>query len=171
MIITPPAVLTKNHIVENFDCGHPLLNSWLKRFAWQNQQANAARTYVACLEDRVVGFYSLAVGSVEHAEAPIRIKKGLAGHPIPVMILARLGVDINYQGMKIGKGLLKDAILRTIQASQYAGIRAILVHAKDELVQKFYKGFGFESSPVDPLQSMLLIKDAVKTIEKMGLSG
>jgi GNAT superfamily N-acetyltransferase len=82
------------------------------------------------------------------------------------MILARLAVDRRYQGMNIGKGLLKDSIIRTLQASEYAGIRAILVHAKDEKARKFYEQFGFESSPVDPLKLMLLVKDAKKTINK-----
>ena len=98
-------------------------------------------------------------------DAPDRVKKGLARHPIPVMILARLAVDRRYQGMNMGKGLLKDAIGRTLQASEYAGIRAIFVYAKDDKARKFYERFGFESSPLDPLKLMLLVKDAKKTLE------
>ena len=165
MILSPPSPLSKKHIIADFDCGHPLLNNWLKRFAWQNQQANAAKTFVISIKNQVVGFYSLAVGSVEHIDAPDRVKKGLARHPIPVMILARLAVDRRYQGMKMGQGLLKDAICRTLQASEYAGIRAIFVYAKDDKARKFYEGFGFESSPGDPLKLMLLVKDAKKTLE------
>jgi len=112
-----------------------------------------------------VGYYSLAVGAVDHVTAPRRIKKGLARHPIPVMVLARLAVDHRFQGLKIGRGLVKDAILRTLQAADYAGIRAIFVHAKDDNARTFYEKFGFESSPVSPLKLMLLIKDAKKTIE------
>ena len=144
-----------------------MLNTWLQRYAWQNQQANAATTFVVCIENQnqVVGYYSLAVGAVDHATAPQRIKKGLARHPIPVMILARLAVDKRYQGKKIGRWLLKDAIQRTLLASEHAGIRAVFVHAKDDKAQKFYKHFGFEPSLVDPLKMMLLIKDAKKTME------
>jgi GNAT superfamily N-acetyltransferase len=98
-------------------------------------------------------------------DATDRVKKGLARHPIPVMILARLAVDRRYQGMNMGKGLLKDAIGRTLQASEYAGIRAIFVYAKDDKARKFYERFGFESSPLDPLKLMLLVKDAKKTLE------
>lgn len=97
--------------------------------------------------------------------APQRVRKGLARHPIPVMILARLAVDRRCQGQKIGRGLLKDAIKRTLQAAEYAGIRAVLVHAKDEKAGNFYKRFGFEPSPVNPLKLMLLVKDAKKTME------
>lgn len=165
MILLPPALLSKEHILADFDCGHPLLNNWLKRFAWQNQQANAAKTFVVSIENQVVGFYSLAVGSVEHIEAPARVKKGLARHPVPVMILARLAVDRRYQGMNIGQGLLKDAISRTLKASEYAGIRAIFVYAKDDKARQFYERFGFEPSPVDPFKLMLLLKDAIKNLE------
>ena len=163
--ISTPVRLSKHHIVEGFDCGYPQLNEWLQRYAWQNQQANTARTFVVCVENRVVGFYSLAVGAVEHIDVPQRVKKGLARHPIPVMILARLAVDRQYQGMGIGRGLLKDSMLRTINASDYAGIRAILVHAKDEKACTFYQKFDFEPSPIDPLHLMLLLKDAKKTVE------
>ena len=114
-----------------------------------------------------MGYYSLSVGAVDYISAAPRIKKGLARHPIPVMILARLAVDWRYQGRKIGRNLLKDAILRTIQVSGHAGIRALLVHAKDEKAAAFYEKFGFESSPTAPLHLLLLIKDAKRTVEAL----
>ena len=114
-----------------------------------------------------MGYYSLAVGAVDYVSASPRVKKGLARHPIPVMILARLAVDKGFQGRKIGRNLLKDAILRTLQVSGQAGIRALLVHAKDERAGNFYRQFGFESSPTAPLHLLLLIKDAQKTIETL----
>ena len=163
--LSQPCLLKDGHILDNFDCGNNSLNNWLRRYAMQNHRANAARTFVVCNEDTVVGYYSLAVGSIEHELAGKRIKKGLARHSIPVMILARLAVDLGYQGKKIGSGLLKDAVLRTLQASEHAGIRAIFVHAKDEKARNFYKHFGFEPSPIDPLKLMLLIQDARKTID------
>ena len=117
---------------------------------------------MVCDGDAIVGYYSLAVGAVDHTQAPARVKKGLARHPIPVMVLARLAVDVRYQGQKIGQGLLKDALLRTVQLAEQAGIRAILVHAKDSQARRFYERFDFESSPLDPLQLLLLVKDARK---------
>lgn len=128
----------------------------------QNQQADAATTFVVCEGDAVVGYYSLAAGGVDHAQAPARVKKGLARLRIPVMVLARLGVDLRYQRQKIGRGLLKDAILRTVRVAEEFGVRAILVHAKDLHARRFYERFGFEPSPLDPLQLLLLIKDARK---------
>ena len=166
MALSPPVALQTEHRTERFDCGESVLNKWLQRYALQNQKADAARTFVLCDGSRVVGYYTLAAGAVEHAEAPLRVKKGLARHPIPVMLLARLAVDREYQGWRIGWGLLKDAILRTVQAAGYAGIRALVVHAKDDKVRSFYERFDFEASPLDPLQLMLLLKDARKTLDQ-----
>lgn len=157
-----PVLLSEEHDCDGFDCGHALLNDWLRRYALQNQRANAAKTFVVCQGKKVVGYYSLAVGAVDHAAAPARVRKGLAQHPIPVMVLARLAVDLHHQGKKIGRGLLKDAVLRTLQAADIAGIRAIFVHAKDERARDFYERFGFEPSPIHPLQLMLLINDCQK---------
>ncbi len=167
MINTPlaaPVILSGDHSLDDFDCGNPTLNNWLRRYAMLNQQANSARTFVVCKEKSVIGFYTLAVGSIEHETAGKRIKKGLARHPIHVMILARLAVGLKFQGQSIGRGLLKDAVLRTLQAADLAGIRVIFFHAKDEKARRFYELFGFEPSPIDPMKLMLLIKDARKTV-------
>ncbi len=160
----PPVILSRHHFCDGFDCGNFGLNEWLQRYALPNQQSNAAKTFVVCQGDQVIGYYSLAVGAVDYAGAPARIRKGLARHPIPVMVLARLAVDIRHQGKKIGRGLLRDACLRTLQAAEIAGIRALFVHAKDERMRTFYERFGFEPSPVHPLQLMLLIKDIKKIV-------
>jgi predicted N-acetyltransferase YhbS len=116
--------------VEFFDCDQPDLNRFLQRYALINQKANSAQTYVCCKDGEVVGFYSLTVGSVEPKEAPHRVVKGLARHSVPVMLLARLAVDKAHQGKGLGRALLKDALLRTLQVSDIIGIRALIVHAK-----------------------------------------
>jgi len=158
-IISAPEKLNKNNILDHFDCGNPELNICLKRFAFQNQRANATISFVTCFQNNVIAYYSLTVGSIEHQHATPRGKKGLARHSIPVMIIARLAVNKKYQRQGIGKGLLKDVILRTLNASEHAGIRAIFVHAKDEKASKFYKRFDFEPCPIDPFKLMLLLKD------------
>lgn len=117
------------------------------------------QTYVCCKDGAVAGFYSLVVGSVEPASAAARVVKGLARHPVPVMILARLGVDLQHQGYGLGRALLKDALLRTLQAADIAGIRALLVHAKDDAARDWYLHWGFEASPTDPYHLFLLLKD------------
>jgi len=145
--------------VEAFDCGQPALNQFLQRYALVNQKANSAQTYACCLNGEVVGFYSLAVGSVDPEDTPARVMKGLARHPVPVMILARLAVDKDHQGKRLGKALLKDALLRTAQAADIAGIRCLLVHAKDEAARQWYESWEFEPSPTDPYHLFLMLKD------------
>ncbi len=161
-----PQPLTREHECQEFDCGSAALNEYLCRFAWINQQAGAARTYVAARGRRVIGYYTLSYGSVEHERATARVRKGLARHPIPVMVLARLAVDRHEQGRGIGPGLLKDALLRTLQAADIAGLRAVIVHAKDDAARQFYERFGFERSPLDEFHLMLLMKDLKATIGK-----
>jgi len=144
---------------EGFDCGQSALNQFLQRYALVNQKANSAQTYVCCLRGKVVGFYSLAVGGVDPEDAPTRVMKGMARHPVPVMILARLAVDRDHQKQGLGKALLKDALLRTAQAADIVGIRCLLVHAKDEAARHWYESWEFEPSPADPYQLFLMLKD------------
>jgi GNAT superfamily N-acetyltransferase len=151
--------LRPDHSVAGFECGQDALSRFLTRFALVNQLAGAAQTYVALSGEMVVGYYSLAVGEVAYDDAPSRLKKSLARHPVPIMLLARLAVSTKAQGQGIGAGLLKDAMLRTVHAADIAGIRALVVHAKDENARRFYEHFGFSPSPTDALHLYLLVKD------------
>lgn len=151
--------LKRGHPVDAFGSGEPALDRFLVKHALQSQQAGASTTYVALVGSDIVGFYSLAFGQVEYDGAPERLTKGLARHPVPVILLARLAVASDRHGQGLGAGLLKGAMLRTLQAADIAGLRAILVHAKGERARAFYTHFGFVPSPTDPLHLMLLIKD------------
>lgn len=156
---SPVRKLAATDHVDAFDCGQVALNQFLQRHALVNQKANSAQTYVCCHADAVVGFYSLAVGSVTPQSAPDRVMKGLARHPVPVMILARLAVDSAHQGKGLGQALLRDALLRTAQAADIAGIRCLLVHAKDDTARQWYASWEFEPSLTDPYHLFLLLKD------------
>ena len=156
--------LKRNHLVDDFDCGNEALNRFLTRYALTNQQANASQTYVGLANTQVIGFYTLVVSQVSPDDAPERLKKGLAHNPIPLMLLARLAVSKTSQGKGFGAGLLKDAMRRTIQAADIAGIRALAVHAKDDTARAFYEYFGFIPSPTDPLHLFVLIKDLKQMI-------
>src|SRR5213593_3890121 len=158
--------LRRDHHVDVFDCGQEALNRFLVRYAFQNQQAEASQTYVALVGDEVVGFYTLVVAQVEFGDAPQRLGKGLAKHPIPLMLLARLAVAASRQGKGLGSGLLKDAMVRTLQAADIAGIRAMAVHAKDDDARAFYERFGFVAAPTDPYHLFVLLKD-VRVILKL----
>ncbi len=152
--------------METFDCGKESLNQYLKRFALTNTAAGSARTYVTTVtrEVSVIGYYSLAAGAVERAAVPERVAKGISNQPVPVVLLARLAVNRRFQGQGVGKGLLRDALLRSLAAAEAVGVRAVLVHAKDEQAAGFYRQFGFTPSPTDPLHLMLLMKDLRRTL-------
>jgi len=157
--LSRPAPLDADHDLAEFDSGVPTLDEYLKKHALTNHRNQSARTYVACRGRAVLGYYTLAAGSVNREETTARVAKGLARHPVPVILLARLAVDRAEQGKGLGAGLLKDALLRAAQAADLIGCRAVLVHAKDPVAAAFYRRFGFEPSPVDELHLFLLMKD------------
>ena len=151
--------LASGDVTDSFQCGKIALDHYLQRYAWINQKANSAQTYVVMVDDAIVGYYSLSVAGVDWANAPYRISRGLARHSVPVMLLARLAVHLDWQGKGFGKVMLRDALLRTLQAADIAGIRAILVQAKDESARQWYLHWNFEPSPTNPLHLFLLLKD------------
>ncbi len=151
--------LRRDHPIDAFDCGQEVLNNWLRKHALQNQGAGATQTYVGLAGKIVIGYYSLAVGQIEYGDAPERLQKGLARHPVPFMLLARLAVDKEWQRKGVGRALLRDAVLRTVQAAEIAGIRALAVHAKDEQARRYYEQFDFVASASDSLHLLVLLKD------------
>jgi len=160
MSLSAPQSLDAHHRLEDFDCGKPALTDWLLRHARQAQGSGSARTFVVCDGDRVAGYFSLTVGQIDTIEAPDRIRRGMGQYPIPLVILARLAVDLDCQVKGIGFSMLQDAIHRTIAIADQAGIRALLTHPLDESAEAFYRRFGFESTPAHERQLILLLKDA-----------
>ena len=161
--ISPPEKLSAEHDLSGFDSRERVLDEWLRRRALQNEASGASRTYVVCAGKRVVSYYTLEVGAVAHAEAPGRVRRNMPD-PLPAMVLGRLAVDKAFQGRHIGAGLLRDAVLRTVQAAEIAGIRAILVHAISGAAKRFHESYGFVASPVDPLTVMITVAEAVKML-------
>jgi len=151
--------LQRSHKLDDFDCGQEALNRFLIRNALQNRQSEASQTYVALADDKVVGYYTLVVGEVAFESAHERLTKGLARHPVPIMLLARLAIVTGWQGKGLGSGMLKDAMQRTVQAAEIAGIRAFAVHAKDDEAKSFYEHFGFTPLPSDAYHLFRLLKD------------
>ncbi len=155
----PIRKLSASDDVSGFDSNTSALDAFLQKHAFASMKAHSAQTYGCCHDGKVAGFYSLAVGSATPGTASTRVTKELAKHPVPVMILARLAVDARHQGKGLGRALLKDALLRTVQVADIASLRCLLVHAKDDTAKGWYKQFDFEPSPVDPYLLMLLLKD------------
>jgi GNAT superfamily N-acetyltransferase len=161
----PPEKLQAEHDVSAFDCGQRTLNDWLRRHALQNQQSGASSTYVILDEMRAIGYYTLAAGSVARQTDPGRIRRNTPD-PVPVVLLGRLAVDRALQGRNLGRALLRDAVLRTLQAADIIGLRAILVHALSDQAKRFYEEAGFVSSPIDPLTLMVTISEAIKALRR-----
>lgn len=161
--IGAPEHLTAAHGMSAFECGVANLTEWLKKRALLNEETGASRTYVVCSAGRVVGYYALASGGVALAKAPGRVRRNMPD-PLPVMIVGRLAVDQSCQGRNIGRSLLRDAVLRTLQAAEIGGIRAILVHAISEEAKRFYERYGFSASPADPMTLMITVADAKRAL-------
>lgn len=156
--LNPPKLLTAGHNTEAFVSGKPSLDEWLKRRALKNQADGASRTYAVTTDKGVVrAYYALAAGSVMPEQATGAVRRNMPAQ-IPVVILARLAVDQSLQGQGIGRALLKDALLRTLQAADTVGVRAMLIHALDEEAAAFHERFGFTRSPVDELVLMMPLK-------------
>jgi GNAT superfamily N-acetyltransferase len=159
--------LAADHETETFDCGSPAQTDWLRKHALQAHQAGTSRVYVVCRAGtrQVVAYHALAAGSVEHEAAPQRVQRGTGHHPIPVILLTRLGVDLEEQGHGLGKALVKDALHRAAVAGHEIGVRAMLIHAESEQARDFYLHLAeFEPAPTDPLHLFLLMKDLRTTI-------
>jgi hypothetical protein len=164
-----PEPLGAHHVVDGFNCGYPALDTWLAKHALQSHNAGGSRTRVVCKDARVVGFYSLAAGNVATDEAPARVIKGLARHPVPVVVLTRLAVDRSVQGSGLGTAMLKDAFLKVSEIADVVAVRAVLVNAKDDEAKAWYLARArFAPAPTDPRRLYLLIKDLKATIASAG---
>ena len=158
-----PERLRRDHDLSSFVSDVPILDEWLRRRALRNEDSGASRTYVVCAGGRVVGYYALATGAESLAAAPGRVRRNMPD-PVPVMVLGRLAVDRTYRGRGIGRSLLRDAVLRTLQAAEIAGIRALLVHAISEDARRFYERHGFQPSPIDRMTLLLALTDATAAL-------
>ena len=160
MGISTPCPFIPAHETLGFDCGKESLNKWLVRYSKQSQASGSARTYVVAEGSRVIGYYSLTVGQVDTAEVPERVRRGMGRYPIPIILLARLAVDLRYHGKGIGTGMIRDAIRRSLAISEQAGVRAIMTHPLDDEATRYYRHFGFVSPPNNEKHLLLLLKDA-----------
>jgi GNAT superfamily N-acetyltransferase len=170
----PVELLTTGHDTSTFDCGSEQQTVWLRRYALIAQQSGTARVYVTrrTADDRVAAYYALAAGSILADDAPARVAAGTGRHPIPVLILTRLGVDTVEQGRGLGRALVRDALQRAATAAGSIGIRAMLIHAETARAAEFYRQIdpAFTPSPADPLQLVILMKDVRAAIERAASS-
>lgn len=156
--LSPPEPLRNDHEVEGFDSGEPTLDAWLQRRAKANQASGASRSYVIPRGATVVGYYALASGGIDLDAAPGRLRRNMPD-PIPVVVLGRLAIARTEQGRGLGKALLRDALLRVLQASEHVGIALFVVHALSERAKRFYLSCGFRESLLDPMTLLARVRD------------
>ena len=160
--LSAPEPLGHHHDLSRFDCGKAPLNDWLRRHALRNE-GRASRTFVVCQGDVVVGYYALAVGSVESKDAPRAVRKNMPPQ-VPVLVLGRLAVDLGHHGRGMGAGLLRDALRRALSVAAEVGVRAILVHAIDAEVVPFYTQYGFKAFPEGSLTFFLPMEEVAEAL-------
>ena len=158
LTVSAPEPLATHHALEQFDCGSTSLNDWLRKRALRNQASGASRTFVACSDDRVIAYYALASSAVALDNATGKLRRNMPD-PIPVVVLGRLAVVVEYQGKGLGRGLLLDAGRRVLKAADEVGIRGLIVHAIDDNAKAFYQRLGFDVSPLDPMTLMITLAD------------
>lgn len=151
--LSPPAPISAEHELVNFDSSEPSLDDWLKKRALKNQASGASRCFVLCRDQKVIGYYSLSAGAISHESTPKTMRRNMPD-PLPVLLLGRLAIDKQYHNKGLGSALLRDAMIRAVSVASNAGVFAILVHALSEHARRFYLSRGFVESP---LQAMTLI--------------
>lgn len=127
-----------------FSCGHPDIDRYFAHYAGQNQfKLHLTVTYVALIEESLLGFATVAASSIERMTVPgARLRKRLPAYPLPVLRLARLGVDKRAQGQGIGKALLRHVLELAVDQRDRIGCVGVVTDAKPEAVA-FYQGLGF----------------------------
>lgn len=161
--LTTPAPLAADHFLDDFDCGTPSLDDWLKRHARRNELSGGSRTYVVCIGRQVVGYYCISTGAIARSDSPKSMQRNMPD-PVPVVLMGRLAVDRTVQGRGVGSALLRDAILRVLRAAATVGINGLLVHAISDEAKRFYLDKGFVESPTMPMTLCLTLDKARKAL-------
>ncbi len=157
--LSAPCPLAPEHELDDFLSGVKPLDDWLKRHARHNEAEGGSRTFVVCTDRRVVGYYSLAAGSLLPSAATGRVRRNMP-NPVPVVLLGRLAIDRAWHGKGLGGDLLRDAVLRVLSAGGSIGVRAILAHAISPEAKSFYERHGFMESPIEPMTLMITLAEA-----------
>jgi GNAT superfamily N-acetyltransferase len=157
--------LSRDHDVSGFESGSEELDDWLHQHALAAQEMDTARTFLLLRGRRVVGYFSLTMGSVLREEAPARLVRGMPGYPVGMVLLARLAVDRRHQGQGLGALLLTEALRKALTAGESAAARLVVVDAIDEPAAAFYQHHGFITAPEHPLRLYRRIKDIRASLE------
>jgi len=160
-----PEVLTPDHLIDEFDCGRPALDDWLRDMALANQRANYTRTFVVRNASmQVKGYYALCAGILYRKDAPKPLAKHGSPSELPVALLARLAVHDDVKGKGLGRLLLAHALRTACLAARQVAFRAVVVDAIDEDAARFYKRLHFIETRISPLKLALPIDDVLLSL-------
>jgi predicted N-acetyltransferase YhbS len=157
--LSTPLPISIDHELVDFDSGEPSLDQWLKKRALKNQASGASRCFVLCNNKKVIGYYSLSAGAINHEATPKAMRRNMPD-PLPILLLGRLAIDRNYHNKGLGSALLRDAMIRSVSVAGDAGAFAILVHALSEQAKRYYMSRGFVESPLQPMTLMMTLETA-----------
>jgi predicted N-acetyltransferase YhbS len=157
--------LDAHHDLSTFDSGDDELDGWLRRHGLAAQRMDSARTFVLTKQERVVGYFSLTMGSVLRQDAPAKLVRGLPAYPVGMVLLARLAVDRREQGSGLGGTLLAAALHKAVAAGEAAAARLVVVDAIDENAARFYERYGFIPAPEHRLRLYRRMKDIVRSLD------
>lgn len=151
--------LTHSHNVDEFSCGEPVLDNWLRSRALSNEESGATRTFVLCPKgsQQVIGYYSLSTGAIQREAVPGAFRRNMP-EPIPVVLIARFAVDSAFQKQRWGGKLLREAVMRAMLIAETVGVRGLVVHALNDAAKAFYLRFGFVVSPAQPHTLVLALR-------------
>jgi GNAT superfamily N-acetyltransferase len=143
-----------------FSCGQAELDRFFEHYAGQNQfKLHLAVTYVALVEGSIVGFATFSPSSIERTSVPsARLRKRLPSYPLPVLRLARLGVDTRAQGLGIGKALLRRVLALALEQRDRFGCVGVVTDAKPDAVT-FYETLGFQR--LEGVREGLLVSEPI----------
>lgn len=161
----------RSHDRKGFDCGDGAMNTFLQRFARQGHEQNAVKTFCAVADDtpdQILGFYSLALASVEHGVVSPAMTKGLARHNVPGFLLARLAVDKSMAGRGLGGQLLLAAALRCLRVTDEIGGVLMIIDAKSERAANWYASYGAEPLKDRPLTLVVPLVALAETLKASG---
>jgi len=162
--------LVADHDLSELESGNLELDSWLARHALVAQQMDSARTFLLMLDERVVGYFALTMGSVRRVDPPTKLVRGLPSYPVGMVLLARLAVERGSQRRGIGALLLAEALRKAVVAGEAAAARLVVVDAIDERAAHFYARYGFVAAPEHPLRLYRQMKDIRQSLEAAGSS-
>ena len=151
--IAAPQPLSSEHRIEDFSCGKPALDEWLRSRALR-AEGQSARTYVACAGGDVAAYYCFAAGAVHRGDAPKALQRNMPEN-VPVILIGRLAVEMRHQGRGLGRGADEGCVSPGAQAAEIIRARALMVHALDEEAAAFYVAYGFERFPASSLTFFL----------------